>query len=123
MKSIWTVRLGHEAERDYADIVRWTALHFGVRQAEIYAETISLAISTLKDGPDVLGAMVRDEIKAGIRALHVARQGRKGRHFVVFRIGGRQVIDVLRVLHDSMDLARLEPLPEYALVIEPIWSF
>jgi len=39
--------------------------------------------------------------------LHVAPQGRKGRHLMVFRTheqGG--VIEVLRILHDSMDLAR-----------------
>ena len=39
--------------------------------------------------------------------LHVAPQGRKGRHLMVFRTheqGG--VIEVLRILHDSMGLAR-----------------
>jgi toxin ParE1/3/4 len=41
--------------------------------------------------------------------LHVARQGRSGRHFVVFRVGdsgGQNAIDVLRILHDSMDVKR-----------------
>lgn len=109
MKTVWVVRLGRQAELDYADISRWTAQNFGSRQAEIYAETLSLAIDALKDGPDILGAKARDEIEVGIRTLHVARQGCKGRHFVVFRVGGDYIIDVLRLLHDSMELARHLP--------------
>ena len=44
--------------------------------------------------------------------LHVARKGRKGRHFVVFRVArdpDHDVIEVLRLLHDSMDLQRHLP--------------
>lgn len=106
MNPAWRVRLTQQAERDLHDISRWTAEHFGARQAKIYAETVTLAIEALKDGPDILGVKLRDEIAPGICALHVARQGRKGRHFVVFRVGAEQAIDVLRLLHDSMDLTR-----------------
>jgi len=41
--------------------------------------------------------------------LHVARAGRRGRHFVLYRIASPSEppgIDVLRLLHDSMDPAR-----------------
>jgi toxin ParE1/3/4 len=62
----------------------------------------------LEGGPDVLGARAREDIQPGIRPLHVARQGRAGRHFVVFRATGSD-IDVLRLLHDSMDLPRHLP--------------
>jgi toxin ParE1/3/4 len=72
----------------------------------VYAETLSLAIGVLAKGPEIFGTKRRDEIGHGILTLHVARQGRKGRHFVVFRISGATTIDVLRLLHDSMDLAR-----------------
>jgi toxin ParE1/3/4 len=100
----WTLRLGRQAEQDFADIVRWTASHFGVKQAKTYAQSLSLAIQALLQGPQILGAQARDEIDIGIRVLHIARQGRKGRHFIVFRVGAQQVIEVLRILHDSMDL-------------------
>jgi plasmid stabilization system protein ParE len=37
----------------------------------------------------------------------VARQGWRGRHFIMFRADDAcHCIDVLRVLHDSMDLTR-----------------
>ena len=101
----WHIRLADQAEQDLLDIIRWTNENFGVRQAEHYAETIVLAVEALHDGPDILGAKARDEIGTGIHTLHVARQGRKGRHFVAFSVTDGYIINVLRVLHDSMDLA------------------
>ena len=108
MRPVWTVRLGRQAEQDYVEILQWTAKTFGEGQASTYAETMACAIEALEDGPDVLGAKARDDIQPGIRTLHVARQGRAGRHFVVFRVAGSH-IDVLRLLHDSMDLPRHLP--------------
>ncbi|MEW5892314.1 MAG: type II toxin-antitoxin system RelE/ParE family toxin [Pseudomonadota bacterium] len=67
------------------------------------------AIEALHDGPDILGAKAKDDIAPGIRTLHVSRQGRKGRHFVIFRVAQGRVIEVLRLLHDSMDLQRHWP--------------
>ena len=73
------------------------------------AETLSLAIEALSEGPQVLGAKARDEILSDIRTLHVSRQGRKGRHFVVYRSRPGQIIEVLRLLHDSMDMVQHLP--------------
>ena len=71
----------------FAEKLQWTARTFGPAQAEIYAETLLLAIEALSEGPDVTGSKARDEISPGIRTLHITRQGRKGRHFVVFPRG------------------------------------
>jgi len=108
MRQGWTVRLGQQAEQDYVEILQWTIKTFGEDQANNYAETIALAIESLEGGPDILGARAREDIEPGIRTLHVARQGRAGRHFAVFRAVG-SVIDVLRLLHESMDLPRHLP--------------
>jgi toxin ParE1/3/4 len=106
----WVVRLTSAAESDFAQIVRWTASQFGARQAQTYARTLSLAIEALSaEGPDVLGAVARGDIAADLRSLHVARSGRKGRHIVIFRVrtvDESPVIEVLRMLHDAMDLPR-----------------
>lgn len=110
MSLVWTVRLASQAEIDFADILTWTAQTFGEMQADTYAETLALAIEALNEGPNPPGAKARDDIEQGIRILHVARHGRNGRHFVVFREAQRQCIDVLRLLHDSMELARHIPL-------------
>lgn len=105
MKRVWVVRLGYQAEQDYVEILQWTTKTYGESQASTYAETMALAIAALADGPDVQGARARDDIQPGIRTLHVARLGRAGRHFVVFRVS-ESTIDVLRLLHDRMDLPR-----------------
>ncbi|HEY7804348.1 MAG TPA: type II toxin-antitoxin system RelE/ParE family toxin [Orrella sp.] len=109
MSVVWKVLLADQAELDLLEITIWTAENFGRRQADVYAETITLAIEALHNGPDILGVDEREEIGPDIRTLHVARNGRKGRHFVVFRGAPRQTIEVLRLLHDSMDLAQHVP--------------
>jgi len=106
MSQPWAIHLAQQAEQDFADIVRWTARHFGELQAQRYADTLVLAIEALAGGPDIPGIKTRDEIAPGIRTLHVARKGRKGRHFVVWRAVAPGVMNVLRILHDRMDLAR-----------------
>lgn len=106
MSTIWTVRPTYEADQDIAEILLWTQENFSREQADIYAETLALALEDLVNGPDITGAKQRDDILPGIRLLHVARQGRRGRHILVFRVLDAGFIDVLRILHDSMDLAR-----------------
>jgi toxin ParE1/3/4 len=108
----WRVRLAAAAEADFRNILTWTSDHFGTRQARAYATTLSNALRDLTKGPLESGATPRDDIGKGIHALHVARHRRKGRHFVVFRVGcdiDGEVIDVLRLLHDAMDLPRHLP--------------
>jgi len=108
----WTIRLATSAEQDYREILRWTVANFGRGQAKTYAKTLSNALRDLARGPTIIGARLREDIGPGIYALHVARKGRKGRHFVVFRVDstrGNHSIDVLRLLHDSVDLPRHLP--------------
>jgi len=100
----WKVRQTQGARQDRASIVRWTIRQFGPRQAQTYAETIALAMAALRDGPNTIGVKRRDDLPPGILTLHVARNGRKGSHFIVFRVSGERIIDVLRILHDGMDL-------------------
>ena len=113
MSVVWKVHLAAQAELDFSEIITWTLENFGERQAETYAEsyaeTLTLAIEALHDGPEQLGAKAQDDIGPGIRTLHVARRGRSGRHFVVFSEAKDKYIDVRRLLHDSMDLARHIP--------------
>jgi toxin ParE1/3/4 len=109
MSTVWAVRLAEKAELDLLDALVWTTDQFGALQADDYLETLTLALEALTDGPNIVGSKVRDDIGLGIRTLHVARLGRKGRHFVIFRIADAQTIDVIRLLHDSMDLAKHLP--------------
>ena len=105
----WSVRLTVAAETDFASIIGWTLEQFGDVQARLYAQVLSSAVEALTTGPNLPGAKVRSEIGKNLFTLHVAREGQRGRHFVLFRVdgaAGRRQIDVLRILHDAMDLQR-----------------
>lgn len=112
----WTIRLTAAAEADFEGILRWTADQFGEAQARTCADSVSAAVNDLTAGPTVTGAKRRDDILKGIFTLHVAHKGRKGRHLVMFRVGygaDHDVIEILRLLHDAMDLQRhLPPVDE-----------
>lgn len=113
-RALWPVRLTAAAETDFRGIVQWTAERFGQAQARAYAETLSMALAALAVGPTAIGVKPRDDIAKGLFSFHVTRAGRKGRHFVIFRIAGDQdpAIEVLCLLHDSMDLPRHLPRGE-----------
>ena len=107
----WRVRLGAAAELDFANIVRWTAENFGARQSRIYRDTLVEAIRELAEGPDVAGSKGRDEISPGLRTLHVARRGRRGSHFLMYRAAPNRTIEIVRILHDRMDVRRHASVP------------
>jgi toxin ParE1/3/4 len=107
----WRVRFGAVAELDFANILKWTTEKFGARQSQLYRDTVIRAIGELANGPDVPGSRSRDEIMPGLRTLHVARHGRRGRHVLLYRIVEGRIIEIGRILHDQMDLERHLPFP------------
>jgi toxin ParE1/3/4 len=106
----WRVRLGAAAELDFANILKWTTENFGTRQSRIYRDTLVQAIGELVEGPDIVRSNARDEIMPGVRTLHVARHGRRGRHILMYRVAEKGTIEIVRILHDTMDLQRHFPL-------------
>jgi toxin ParE1/3/4 len=105
----WRVRFGAAAEVDFANILKWTTENFGARQSRVYRDTLVQAIGELADGPNVAGSRAREEIMAGLRTLHVARRGRRGSHFLMYRVAPKSTIEIVRILHDRMDLWRHVP--------------
>jgi toxin ParE1/3/4 len=105
----WRIRLGAAAELDFANILKWTTENFGARQSRAYRDTLVQAIGELARGPDITGSKARDEIIAGLRTLHVARHGRRGRHLLLYRVASGRIVEILRILHDGMDLPRHIP--------------
>lgn len=110
----WTMRLSAAARNDFDEIVDWTVDRFGSAQATAYARSLTASISELDAGPSQPGVKERPELGKGMFTLHIARRGRKGRHFVVFRIVDQRakILEVLRFLHDAMDLPRHLPAAE-----------
>jgi toxin ParE1/3/4 len=109
---LWTVRLGAAAKADFRDIIQWTLDRFGERPAIVYRDTLVAALEALADGPTTMGVKERPDIAKGLFTLHIAREGRRGRHLVLFRVAAKgrpRRIEVLRLLHDAMDLDRYVP--------------
>jgi toxin ParE1/3/4 len=105
----WRIRLSGYVDQDFAEILEYTLEQFGARQADIYENTLMDAITELAAGPNVAGSKSRDEIFPGLKTLHVARDGRRGRHFIMYRVIGDGEIEILRLLYDGMDLAAHVP--------------
>lgn len=99
----WRIRLGAAAEVDFANILKWTTENFGARQSRVYGETLVDAFGALANGPEVVGSKARDDIVTGFRTLHVARSGRRGSHFLLYRATANQTIEIVRILHERMD--------------------
>lgn len=102
----WRVRIGAAAELDFANILKWTAENFGERQSRSYRDNLVQAIGDVAADPHHIASSTRDEILPGLRTLHVGRRGRRGRHLLLYRIAQGRIIEIVRILHDSMDLQR-----------------
>lgn len=103
----WTVRLAAQAAQDVEDILDWTLERFGPLQLETYTGVINDALVALSAGPQLIDVRRRPELGDDVATLHVARHGCKGRHQLVFRVDETaRLIEILRALHDSMDLQR-----------------
>lgn len=103
-----TIVLSPLAEDDLSGIATWTAANFGARQATVYVEAITTTIEELADHETHPRSRQRDEIAPGIRSLHMAKPGRRGRHLVLY-VEGPGSLTILRILHDSMELSRHLP--------------
>lgn len=90
-------RLTPAAQRDLSSIWDYTREQWGEHQAETYVLEIRNAIERIAERPDRGQAV--DEIRAGYRRYAI------GRHLIYF-IVRRDGVDVIRVLHQRMDLTR-----------------
>lgn len=76
----WIIDLSAAAERDFGEIMSWTAQTFGVRQAKAYAKLIDATLEKLARDPLALPSRARDdELGPGLRTIHVA--ARRGASF------------------------------------------
>lgn len=99
------------AETDFASIAAWTADRFGARQAEIYVDALVQTIEELAAAATHPRSKDRAELMAGLRSLHMAKRGRPGRHVLLY-LEDRDTVTILRILHDSMELAQHLPMAE-----------
>ena len=112
----FVVSLASTADRDFLDIMDWSAEHFGANAANRYEALIGQALIDLGNDPFRRGAKQRPELPEEVFVYHLggSRDRVAGdrvkapRHFLLYRIDGSHV-EVLRILHDSRDLAQHLP--------------
>lgn len=102
------LRLSAQAQRDIEEVLAWTLREFGETQYDEYRDLIQSALFELARDPD--SAKRRPELHESARTFHIARRGRRARHFLLLRLGSDGVVEVGRLLYDGMDL--VSHLPE-----------
>ncbi len=93
------------ARQDIIDIVTWTKERFGAEQARRYRERIAQAVERLEDEP----IAIRSLESVGRPDLFMFRVGGRSRHLLVLQRYPSGRWQVLRVLHEAMDLGRHLP--------------
>ncbi len=116
----YEVRIAAPAFTDIADIWVWTLERFGHAAALRYETLIDQAIADLADDPARPTAKERPDLLPGLWLYHLAfsrahvpedQAVKSPRHFVMFRHLQPGIIEIVRILHDSRDLARHLPPP------------
>ncbi|WP_165068926.1 type II toxin-antitoxin system RelE/ParE family toxin [Paludisphaera rhizosphaerae] len=112
-------RLSPQAERDIEAILGWSHEQFGERVRLRYEELLTQSILDLVEDPRRVGVQERPELANGAFTYHLRHSRdhvsrsigriRKPRHFLLYRVAHDGCLEIARVLHDSMDLARHFP--------------
>jgi toxin ParE1/3/4 len=105
----FTLRFSPRAVQDIEDVLAYTAGQFGLRKYDEYRELIRQALADLAADPSRPPARCRPELQKEAWTFHIARRGRRARHFFIYRIVGSRYVDIGRLLHDSMDIQRHLP--------------
>jgi len=108
------VIIAPKARSDIASILGRTEENFGPQTLKRYASLISTAIEQIAENPERAGSSARPEIAEHCRTYHLffsrktaGRAGgriRQPRHFLLYRVTEGNIVEIGRVLHDSMDL-------------------
>lgn len=111
--------LAPAAEADIEGILAWTHEHFGEAARLRYEELLAQAILDIAANPERSGCVSRSELSEAARTYHLyfsrdnvspaANRVKRPRHFLLFRTADTGVVEIGRVLHDSMDLTRHLP--------------
>ncbi len=104
---------------DIDAILEWTQEMFGAKARTRYESLLTRAILDVAEAPRRAGSHDRSEIAPAARTYHlrfsrdrvmeVVGRVRRPRHFLLYRIADDRLVEIARVLHDSVDLERHLP--------------
>jgi toxin ParE1/3/4 len=107
------------AMEDIEAVLGWTHAEWGKAASLRYEALLIQAILDVAKNPELPGSSIRLEISSSARTYHLFHSrnhvatdvGRvkRPRHFVLYRVRADGTVEIGRVLHESMDLARHLP--------------
>lgn len=95
------------AKRDISDVLRFTMERWGKEQARIYRKLILDALNAIAADPSC--GSQRFTVREGAQGYHIKRAGAPARHILFYRVSKNGIVEVIRLLHDSMDFDRHLP--------------
>jgi toxin ParE1/3/4 len=108
------VIIAPKARGDIASILAWTEENFGPQTSRRYAAHIATAVAQVGANPELAGSEPHPEIADNCRTYHLffsrkltvraAGRIRRRRHFLLYRVTEAGMVEISRVLHDSMEL-------------------
>ena len=111
--------LAPAAEEDIRSILAWFREVFGEPARQRYVALLIQAITDVTADPFRAGVYEADDISPGLRIYHITHSRRRRmaaasrvaapRHFLLFRLRHETRLEVVRVLHDSMQLSHHLP--------------
>jgi len=101
----WQIELSDQVQNDIKEVLVRTREQFGDRKYEQYRELIRLVLREIASDPNNIRVKKRPEIHESARTCHLARAGKRARHFFLFRVLEGQAVEVGRLLYDGMDIS------------------
>ena len=95
------------AKNDIKRVLQYTLKKWGEGQAWEYSALIEEALDTV--GVDPARGKSVTAGPAGVLRFHIRQTGRDARHVLFYRIGVDGTVEIIRLLHDSMDFERHLP--------------
>lgn len=116
------IRLSTAARADIVALLAWTDEHFGESARERYETLLSVAFQDFMADPARAGSLPRPELGKLLLSYHLRHSRtrvrqfgalvRRPRHLLLYRVSSKDVVDIVRVLHDAMELERHMPADE-----------
>ena len=110
-------RVARAARMDIIDALRYSGSRFGPGARQRYLALIGATFESIAQQPERIGSHCRDELAPGLRSIHL-RHGRepstqdrvaRPRHIVFYRVGSGGTVEIVRLLHEAMEVRRHLP--------------
>ncbi|MBS9759780.1 type II toxin-antitoxin system RelE/ParE family toxin [Pseudomonas mosselii] len=106
------LRISDLAANDIVDTLRFTEVRLGQSAKRQYCNQLLATLHSLAEEPVHTSSSMRDELLPGLRSLHLSSNKIKmddgriisPRHIVFYRTGTDQTIEIIRLLHDAMEI-------------------